>query len=70
MRGFNIEKIDAIIRILEDGKEHSIEEMSETSGVSPEKVEALIKFLSEYNFVFYDEKRRKTRISDDFLRLK
>ena len=69
MRGFNIEKIDAIIRILEDGKEHSIEEMSETSGVSPEKVEALIKFLSEYNFVFYDEKRRKTRISDDFLRL-
>jgi len=43
--------------------------MSETSGVSPEKVEALIKFLSEYNFVFYDEKRRKTRISDDFLRL-
>ena len=69
MRGFNIEKIDAIIRILEDGKEHSIEEISETSGVSPEKVEALIKFLSEYNFVFYDEKRRKTRISDDFLRL-
>jgi len=69
VRGFNIEKIDAIIRILEDGKEHSIEEMSETSGVSPEKVEALIKFLSEYNFVFYDEKRRKTRISDDFLRL-
>lgn len=69
MRGFNIEKIDAIIRILEDGKEHSIEEMSETSGVSPEKVEALIKFLSEYNLVFYDKKRRKTRISDDFLRL-
>jgi len=69
VRGFNIEKIDAIIRILEDGKEHSIEEMSETSGVSPEKVEALIKFLSEYNLVFYDKKRRKTRISDDFLRL-
>ena len=70
MSGFNIEKIDAIIRILEDGKEHSIEEISETSGVSPEKVEALIKFLSKYNFVFYDEKRRRTRISDDFLRLK
>jgi len=54
---------------LEDGKEHSIEEISETSGVPSEKVEALIKFLSEYNFVFYNEKRRKTRISDDFLQL-
>jgi Mn-dependent DtxR family transcriptional regulator len=51
-------RMDAILRILEDQKTHSVSEIASRVNISEEKVELFLRFLAKYEFVTYDEERK------------
>jgi len=62
----NKEKLmDAILRILEDQKTHSVSEIASRVNISEEKVELFLRFLAKYEFVTYDEERKTAVMRSD-----
>jgi len=62
----NKEKLmDAILRILEDQKIHSVSEIASRVNITEEKVELFLRFLAKYEFVTYDEERKTAVMRSD-----
>jgi len=62
-------KLSEVLESLaEDGEWHTVGEVAEAVGVSPEKAEKLLKDLSEFEFVYFDEEGR-VRIDPELKRL-
>ncbi len=55
--------IDFIIGLLEDGKWHTIEEMSQRSKLHEFKIEILTDFLARYSLLEFNRKERRVRPS-------
>jgi len=55
--------LDDILKLLEDGKWHDMREIIDNSRLHGLKVEMFIDFLSEYDFVELDKKRRKVKLT-------
>lgn len=58
--------IDKIINLLQDGKWHTIKELSQKSRVHDFKIEMLTDFLADYSFVKLDKKEGKAKLSESF----
>lgn len=53
---------DTILRLLENGKWHSIKDIPEETHLNRFKVENVTKFLAKYNFVTVDEAEQKIKL--------
>ena len=56
-------KMEKLIELLKDGKWHSLEEISEKTEASPEKLEELLKTLSEYQLIRYDRELKAAKLN-------
>ena len=61
--------IDEILALLEDGHWHSFDEIAEKSGLRSMKLEVLLDFLTEYEFINFDPERREIKLTNLILRL-
>ena len=55
--------IDDILKLLEDGKWHDMQEIIADSKFQDLKVKVFMGFLSEYNFVELDKKRQRVKLT-------
>lgn len=55
--------LNDVLKLLEDGRWHDIREIADNSGLHCLKAEMTVDFLSEYDFVELDEKRRKVKLT-------
>jgi hypothetical protein len=55
--------MDDILKLLEDGKWHDMKEVTDNSRLHDLKVEMIMNFLSEYDFVELDKKRQKAKLT-------
>jgi len=55
--------INVIFDLLEDGKWHSLTEMTNKSGVLKLKLEIVTNFLAEYDFIELDKTKRKVKLA-------
>ena len=53
---------DAILRLLENGKWHSLKDIEKETHLNIVKVENVTRFLATYNFVRLDEAHQKVKI--------
>jgi DNA-binding IclR family transcriptional regulator len=53
---------EAILRILENGKWHRLEEISKKTHLNSDDVETVAKFLAKYSFVTMDEAEQKVKL--------
>jgi predicted transcriptional regulator len=58
-----------ILDILSDGKWHGTEELLLRLELNEHKLQQVITFLNNYDFVKVDKKNRKVRINKDFQKL-
>ena len=58
-----LEMINVIFDLLEDGKWHSLTEMTNKSGVLKLKLEIVTNFLAEYDFIELDKTKRKVKLA-------
>ena len=56
-------KMERLIELLKDGKWHSLEEIAEKTETSPEKLEELLKTLSEYQLIRYDRELKAAKLN-------
>ena len=55
--------VNVILDFLEDGKWHSLTEMSDKSGLHEFKLEIVTNFLAEYDFIKLDKTKQKVRLA-------
>ena len=55
--------INVIFNLLEDGKWHSLTEITDKSGLHEFKLEIITSFLAEYDFIELDKTKRKVRLA-------
>ncbi|PVX24511.1 MAG: hypothetical protein CW691_07280 [Candidatus Bathyarchaeum sp.] len=53
---------ETILQILENGKWHSLKDITKTTCITPFKVKTITKFLAKYNFVKLDEAEQKVKL--------
>jgi len=58
-----LEMVNIIFDLLEDGKWHSLTEMTDKSGVHEFKLEIVTNFLAEYDFIELDKTKRKAKLA-------
>ena len=56
-------KMEKLIELLKDGKWHSLEEIAEKTEASLEKLEELLKTLSEYQLIRYDRELKAAKLN-------
>jgi len=56
-------KMERLIELLKNGKWHSLEEIAEKTEASPEKLEELLKTLSEYQLIRYDRELKAAKLN-------
>ena len=64
-------QMDMVIELLEDGKWHKIQTISQKSKLNEFKIEILTDFLAEYSFLKLNKKESKAKLSKvvvDFLK--
>ena len=59
-----LEKLDKIIEILSDEKEHTEEELRQATQLSEETLRLAIEFLVRYKFIARDSEEGKLRITE------
>ena len=66
-----LEKLDKIIEILSDEKEHTEEELRQATQLSEETLRVAVEFLVRYKFIARDSegKLRITEVGKEMLRL-
>jgi len=57
--------IDRIFEILHNGNWHRLAEVAETIGTRESKVELISSFLSAYDFLEYDKKTKRIKLSTE-----
>lgn len=63
--------VDDILKLLEDGKWHDLNEIRKKIELHGLKVKSLTKFLVQYNFIELDKDRKKAKLGlsiQDFLK--
>jgi len=55
--------MEKLIELLKDGKWHSLEEIAEKTEASLEKLEELLKTLSEYQLIRYDRELKAAKLN-------
>lgn len=64
LRGqLHLHVVNVILDFLEDGKWHSLTEMSDKSGLHEFRLEMITSFLAEYDFIKLDKTNRKARLA-------
>ncbi len=58
-----MEKVNAIFKLLEDGKWHSVTQIANKSGLHEFKLEIITNFLAEYDFAEVDKANRQVRLT-------
>ena len=58
-----MEMVNIIFDLLEDGKWHSLTEITDKSGVHEFKLEIVTNFLAEYDFIELDKTKRKAKLA-------
>ena len=61
-RGSVMPKIDEILMLLKNNKWHDLREITEKVEVSIDKLERILSFLSEYDFIQLDLKQKKVKL--------
>jgi len=56
--------IDKIFEILDNGKWHNLTEVAEKTGTQKTKVELISSFLANYDFLEFDKKTDRIRLSN------
>ncbi|PVX23121.1 MAG: hypothetical protein CW716_12880 [Candidatus Bathyarchaeum sp.] len=54
---------DTIIQILENGKWHNLEDITQETKLNPSKVQHITKFLEHYNFIKINEATQKIKLN-------
>lgn len=52
-----------ILRLIDDGKWHSLPDLAEELGAPPDQLAETVKSLSEYNLVEFEEEAERVRLS-------
>jgi len=63
--------LDDILKLLEDGKWHNLNEIRKKIELQDPKVKGLAKFLAQYNFIELDKDGKKAKLApsiQDFLK--
>ncbi len=55
--------IDAVLRLLKDGKWHDLVEIAKKLASHEFRVEMIVSFLSDYGFIEFDKKDRKVKLN-------
>jgi hypothetical protein len=55
--------IDAVLGLLKDGKWHDLEEITKKIALPEFRVEMIVSFLSDYDFIEFDKKGRKAKLN-------
>lgn len=55
-------EIDETLKALKDGKWHHLEEIAEKSSIQESKVEMIVNFLADYDFIRYNRDGRKVKL--------
>jgi DNA-binding IclR family transcriptional regulator len=63
----NLLAIDQILKLLKNGEWHGLKEIAEKIGLQEFKVEVITSFLAEYNFLNFNKKENKIKISPELL---
>jgi DNA-binding IclR family transcriptional regulator len=64
-----VSKVMTILELLSDGKWHGIEDLLMKTGLNERKFQEITMFLSNYDFVKFDEEKRRVKINRDFKKL-
>jgi len=56
-------KIVGVLEILNDGKWHAVEEIQQKTGLSESQSRYITEFLKEYEFVIFDEEKKKVKLN-------
>ena len=64
-----VSKVMAILELLSDGRWHGEEDLLEKTSLNEGKLQGIIAFLSKYDFVKFDEEKRRVKINRDFRKL-
>jgi DNA-binding IclR family transcriptional regulator len=57
--------IDRILEILANGNWHKLSEVAQKVGTQESKIELISSFLSAYDFLEYDKKTKKVKLSSE-----
>jgi len=58
-----LNKIDALLSILENGDWHTLNEMARLLKINPTVLEETLRFLGEHDLIKYDEETRKAKMN-------
>lgn len=59
--------IDEILELLKNGDWHELKEISDKTQLHKSKVELITSFLAEYDFLEFDQKEKKIKLSPQLL---
>jgi DNA-binding IclR family transcriptional regulator len=57
-------KITEILDAFTDGKWHTLEAIQQKMGIEEDQLCKIVDFLTEYNFIVLDEKRKKAKLDE------
>jgi DNA-binding IclR family transcriptional regulator len=60
--------IDQVLELLEDGDWHELNEITKKSGLQQPKLEAVVDFLEEYEFIHVDKEQQRARLTHPALK--
>ena len=55
--------IDQVLELLKDGNWHKLSEIAKQSGLQQSKLEAIVNFLAEYEFIYVDKDEQKAKLT-------
>jgi len=58
-------KLAKVLRILEDGCWHELEEICQSAGMSQPQLRKTMRFLKDYGFVVLDGERKKAKLDSE-----
>ena len=60
--------IDQVLELLEDGDWHKLNEIAKKSGLQQPKLEAVVDFLEEYEFIHVDKEQQRAKLTHPVLK--
>ena len=55
--------IDRVLELLKDGNWHKLNEIAKQSGLQQSKLEAIVNFLAEYEFICVEKDEQKAKLT-------
>lgn len=60
--------IDQVLELLENGDWHELTEIARKSGLQQSKLEAVVDFLAEYEFIHVDKEQQRAKLTHPVLK--